>query len=372
MKTLVHLISLVYQYLFRPILFLIDPETVHVKTVNFAETLGKYELAKFIIGQAFQVDHPSLKQKIAGIEFDKPVGLAAGFDYEARLTQILPSLGFGFATVGTITNMPYAGNPKPRLGRLPHSLSLMVNKGFKNFGADETIKKISNYKFQIPIGISIGRTNSQDLPTQKQSVKDIVTAFTLFENSNVKHSYYELNISCPNLFGNVSFYPVKNLKELLTGVEKLKLKKPVFVKMPIEKANREALRMLDLISNFTIKGVIFGNLQKNRKDPSLDPNELKKFKVGNFSGKPTEKRANELISLAYKHFKKRFVIVGCGGIFSGQDAYNKIRLGASLVQLITGLIYRGPQLIVQINLELIDLLKKDGFKNISAAIGTDI
>lgn len=369
MKIFIPVIAFLYQYLLKPIFFLFDPEFVHNRIVANGEFLGRYETAKKIMASVFRVRNPVLTQKIAGINFEVPIGLAAGFDYEARLTQILPSVGFGFETVGTITNLPYEGNPKPMLGRLPKSRSLMVNKGFKNLGANETISKISNLIFKIPIGISIGRTNSRKLMTQKESVQDVVSAFEKFENSEVQNSYYELNISCPNLYGDISFYHPNNLKELLTAVEKLHIKKPIFIKMPIEKTDAEVLKMLEVIFAFTIQGLIFGNLQKNRKDPSLVPHEVRKFKVGNFSGKPTEQRSNQLIKLAYKNYKKRFTIIGCGGIFSGEDAYKKIKLGASLVQLITGMIFQGPQLIAQINLDLIKLLKRDGFNNVSEAVG---
>ena len=142
--------------------------------------------------------------------------------------------------------------------------------------------------------------------------------------------------------------------------------------MPIEKTDRETLNLLEVISKYKIAGVIIGNLQKNRKDPSFVKEEVKKWKVGNFSGKPTFNRSNELIRIAYKKFGKKLIIIGCGGIFSADDAYTKIKLGASLVQLITGMIYQGPQLIAQMNLELIDKLKSDGIKNIKEAVGVDI
>jgi dihydroorotate dehydrogenase len=130
------------------------------------------------------------------------MGLAAGFDYEARLTQSLFPWGFGFQTVGTITNNPYEGNPRPMLGRLPKSKSLMVNKGFKNLGAETTAKKLKGLTFKIPVGISIGRTNSPKLTTQEESIKDILIAFRKFEKEKIKNAYYELNISCPNLYGD--------------------------------------------------------------------------------------------------------------------------------------------------------------------------
>ncbi len=363
----------IYVFFIKPFLFLIDPELVHITIVRFGEILGKVAPVRWFLSYFFHYPSPQLKQTVAGIEFDTPLGLAAGFDYEARLTQILPALGFGFQTVGTITNLPYEGNLKPLLGRLPQSRSLMVNKGFKNLGIKKTVKKLRKMKFAIPVGISIGRTNTRNWKkqmTQTQSVKDIVEAFKTAEKSGVKNKYYELNISCPNLFGDVSFYPPNNLATLLAALEKLKLKKPVFVKMPIEKSNEEILTMLNVITTYPfIKGVIFGNLQKNRRDPSLIKKEVGKYKVGYFSGKPTEKRSNELIALAYKYVGKKLIIIGCGGIFNARDAYKKIKLGATLVQLITGIVYEGPQLATEITIGLTELLKEDGHTNIRDAIG---
>ncbi|MDZ4228009.1 MAG: hypothetical protein U1E54_02065, partial [Candidatus Levybacteria bacterium] len=263
------------------------------------------------------------------------------------------------------------GNLKPRLGRLPKSKSLMVNKGFKNLGAKTISEKLSKLSFEIPIGISIGKSNISTCNTQKKSIEDIINAFAIFENSKAKHSYYELNISCPNLHGNVSFYPLGNLKGLLEEIEKLHIKKPIFVKMPLEKSDNEVLKILDTVSKYCPKGVILSNLSKNRNNKLLRPKEVNKFSVdiGSFSGKPTCEQSNKLIKLAYKNFKQRFIIVGCGGVFSAQDAYTKIKLGASLVQLITGMIFEGPQLISQINSGLIELLKKDGLTHISEATG---
>jgi len=245
----------------------------------------------------------------------------------------------------------------------------MVNKGFRNPGIKNVLQKLKKLLFEFPVGISIGKTNTEKLTTQRQSVEDIIKAFKETEKSNVNFSYYELNISCPNLAGNISFYQPQKLEELLIEIKRLKLSKPVFVKMPIDQTDKETLDMLKIIINFPVQGVIFGNLQKNRLDPSFDQKEILKYKVGNFSGKPTEKRSNELIKLTYKNYGKKLTIIGCGGIFNAKDAYKKIKLGASLVQLITGMIYAGPLLPAEINSDLSDLIKKDGFKNVSEAIG---
>ncbi len=349
------MLAFAYQKILRPVLFRFDAEQVHKAVVTLGEGLGRLPLPL--------AERPKeLASQVAGIKFSSPIGLAAGFDYEARLTQVLPLLGFGFETVGTITYPPSAGNPKPQLGRLPRSKSLMVNKGFRNLGARATAARLAPLKFSIPVGVSLG--------SRQASVAGIVKAFETFENSKSRHSYYELNMSCPNLQTRRDFYSPKNLTELLIAVDHLRIQRPIFVKMPISKTDQEVLRLLDTICSHCPAGVIFGNLQKDRQDPVLVKSEVTKFSVGNFSGLPTKERSNQLIRLAYRHFHNRLIIIGCGGVFNASDAYEKICLGATLVQLITGLVFQGPQLVWQINCGLTDLLRRDGFKNISEAIGS--
>jgi dihydroorotate dehydrogenase len=360
-----------YKYVAKPLFFHVNPEVMHESMTFIGEQLGYRSFPTSLFSSIFSTSIPSLEQDYFKIYFKNPVGLAAGFDYGARLTQITPSIGFGFQTVGTITNKPYSGNPRPLLGRLPHSQSLMVNKGFKNEGAKAVIKKLKKKTFSIPIGISIGRTNDPDL-TVKESIQDILLSFASFERAKLSHSYYELNISCPNLFGSMSFYPLHNLKALLQEIDSLHIQKPIFIKMPISETDQHTLAMLDTISNHSPKGIIIGNLQKDRLAKELVPSEVALYKYGSFSGKPTFQRSNELIALSYKHFGRRFLIIGCGGIFTPQDAYLKIKLGASLLQLITGMIYKGPQVITQINYGLHALIEKDGFRHIEEAIGSDI
>jgi dihydroorotate dehydrogenase len=245
----------------------------------------------------------------------------------------------------------------------------MVNKGFKNQGIKAVVKKLRPYKFDLPVGISIGKTNIIEIDDLESGVSDITAAFKIAEKSSLKHSYYELNISCPNVTGKLSFYDLNNLESLLTSIDTLVLSRPVFMKLPISKTDKDFLKILKVISKHKISGIVIGNLQTNRHDPAIDPSEADKFLVGNFSGKPTEKRSNELIALAYQKYGNKLVIIGCGGIFSASDAYAKIKAGAALVQLITGMIYKGPQLISEINHDLDKLLKADGYKHISEAVG---
>ena len=360
-----------YINIIKHIFFLFDAETVHNSLTSFGQILGEIKPLVWLVKKFTNVEDPALIQTLNGIHFSNPLGLSAGFDYEAKLTKVLPMIGFGFGTIGTITNKPYEGNPLPRLGRLVRSRSLLVNKGFKNLGIDETLKKLWGENFDIPIGLSIGVTNSKTITDQDVAVQDIVKAFKAAEKSSVPFSYYEMNISCPNLSTKVEFYSPDHLDKLLSAITKTSPSKPIFMKMPIDKTDTEILEMLKVIDKYPIKGVIFGNLQKNRQDPSLDHMEIKDCPKGNFSGKPTEKRSNELIKLTYKTYKDKFTIVGCGGIFSAEDAYKKIKLGASLVEMITGMIYMGPQIITEINLGLLELLKRDGFRHISEAVGME-
>ncbi|MCX7996161.1 MAG: quinone-dependent dihydroorotate dehydrogenase [Patescibacteria group bacterium] len=368
--TIIFVLGFTYRHLVKRIFFLIDPEYIHHVLTGFGELLGAIRPVKAVLRIILGTRYPVLEQVVAGITFHSPVGLAAGFDYEAKLTQTLEPLGFGFQTVGTITNQPCEGNPRPRLGRLPMSRSLLVNKGFRNPGAKAIIRKLRKQSFPIPLGVSIGTTNSSSITTLEEAVDDIISAFQLFEASKVQHAYYELNISCPNLQVGVSFYDTGHLDTLLTALDKLKLKKPVFVKMPIELDDAPFIALLDVIVTHSPAGVIIGNLLKNRKDKALRREEVRKCGKGNFSGKPTESRSNELIQLSYTHTGGNMIIIGCGGIFSADDAYRKITLGASLVQLISGMIFQGPQLVSEINAGLVERLRKDGYIYISEAVGT--
>ena len=362
----------------RPVIFCFDSETVHEWAIATGEYFGKVPALRWIIGRALIFSSPILSQNIAGIEFVNPIGLAAGFDYEARLAQITKSIGFSWSTVGTVTNLSYEGNKKPRLGRLVRSRSLVVNKGFKNLGIDATLGRLAGLTFSIPVGVSIGKTNTRDHTTQEQGIEDIVSAFKKVEANSVADfgavpfSYYELNISCPNLHGPIEFYSPAHLTELLNAVFSLQLSRPIFIKMPIVKTNEETLAILATVAHFSVKGVIIGNLSGDRTDPLLVQKELERYPKGGLSGMATQARSDDLIALVYKNFGSRFIIVGCGGVFTAQDAYRKIRAGASLIQMITGMIFEGPQLPASINAGLAALLKKDGFKNIKDAVGADV
>jgi dihydroorotate dehydrogenase len=364
-------ISLAYKHVLKPVLFRMDPEFVHERFVVFGKFLGSNFITKKLSSTFFGYSNNALEQNILGIHFSNPVGLAAGFDYDANLTQILPHIGFGFGSVGSITHKSYGGNTRPMLGRLPKSKSLLVNKGLKNKGVIAIIHDLSAKKFSIPIGISVAKTNCRENALENAGIKDYVSSLKLLEDSGVDNSYFELNISCPNAFGGEPFTTPDRLSALLSKVDSLRISKPLFLKMPTDLSIVQTSKLCSIASRHAVSGLIFGNLTKDREHKSFDKKEMSRFvnHKGAFSGRPTSDKNDRLISFAYKNYGKRFVIIGCGGIFTAADAYRKIKLGASLLQLITGMIFEGPAVISSINQGLVRLLEKDGFSNISQAVG---
>jgi len=354
------LFTLFYTWIAKPLFFLFDPEAVHDTMTMVGKMLGSSLLTRLPTRWLFHFSHPQLVRRIDGIVFPNPVGLSAGFDYDANVTSILPEVGFGFATIGTVTNEPYEGNTPPRLGRYPKSQALLVNKGFKNIGIREIVKKIEHMKFSIPVGISIGSTNKIHA-SLKDQIEDVMESFRIVERSSASHAYYELNISCPNTKGGQPFTTPDRLEKLLVYLDTLKIQRPVYIKMPIDLSDKETLSLLKTAKPHVIAGVIFGNLTKDKTNPDVHPHDRQAWKIsnGNLSGKPTMKRSNHFIELTKKTFASRFTIIGTGGIFAPQDAALKLSLGADLVQLITGMIYQGPGLIGGINEYLVHQKKKE-------------
>jgi dihydroorotate dehydrogenase subfamily 2 len=367
------MIRFFYKKIIKPILFCFPADDVHSFFLKRGNLLGKFSFAKWFLKKILFYKNDILKQNVSGISFPNPIGLSAGFDYDAYLIDILPSIGFGFHTIGTVTNLPYEGNARPMLGRLPKSKSLLVNKGFKSMGMESVLKKINKRKKNIPLGISIGATNKKYENIEEMS-NDIIFSFERVLKEDY-FDYFELNISCPNLVNSDNlkdkFDTREGLSLLLNKLDKLSINKPLFIKMYLEKSISDTIILAEVASKYTfIKGLIFSNLVKDITNPFFDQEEIKNAGKGNFSGKPTEKITNDLIWEIYKKFKDRFIIIGCGGVFTGYDAYEKIKRGATLIQMITGMIYEGPSQIGIINKELSALLKKDGYSNIKEAIGT--
>ena len=345
--------SFLYVHLLKPILFLLDPERVHNGFTTVGNLLGKSEVTRKLTSLFFAYQSPTAQIVRDGILFPNRVGLAAGFDYNGEMAEILGPVGFGYHTVGTVTYQPYGGNPKPRLGRLPDSKALIVNKGLKSLGAPEVAKKLSQMQFSVPVGISLASTNTH-FDSEEDQLLDILKGFLVFEKSRVNHSYYELNISCPNTFGGEPFTSPDRLEVLLSAVDTLNLSRPLYLKMPIDQSHKETLQMLAVADVHNVQGVIFGNLTKDKSNPDVTEADRKTWKTrkGNLSGAPTFNRSNALIKLTRDNFYDRFTIIGLGGVFDAKTAQAKLDAGADLIQLITGMVFGGPQTIGSIVREL--------------------
>lgn len=364
------IIKFLYKVILKRVFFLFNPERVHDLLTFSGRMLGTNKITRSLTSLLFNYKNESyLTQTIAGIKFINPVGLSTGFDKEAGLIKIMPSVGFGFESIGSVTWEGYKGNPKPRLYRLKKSKGLVVYYGLKNPGAKIILKRVESSKKIIknfPVCVSIAKTNCEG--NEKESIEDYFKTIELFCKNKVG-DFYEINISCPNTFGGEPFTTPDKLKRLLNKISKIKFTRPVFIKMPINFSWEEFNDLLKVMSKFTfIKGVTIGNLNKNHSDSAILDNIPANIK-GAVSGKPTWELSNYLISKTYKEYRNRFIINGVGGIFSANDAYTKIKLGASIISLITGMIFEGPGLIGEINKGLVELLKKDGYKNISEAVG---
>lgn len=355
-----------YSLVLKPILFKFDPEFVHDRFIKLGYILGKFDLTKNTVSLFCKFKDQSLKQKIFGIEFENPIGLAAGFDKNAELTNVIPSVGFGHMEVGSITNKPCKGNPRPRLWRLKESKGLIVYYGLKNDGAEIISKRLQKSNFDIPISTSIAMTNCKENLDTNKAVSDYVEGFKKFINIG---DFFTINISCPNAEGGQPFMDPDKLEILLASIDKVETKKPIFIKISPDVSIEHLNNILEVLDKHKVDGIVCSNLTKDRdSDKILDKNIQN---VGGISGKPVQEISDRLISHIYKKVGNRFIIIGCGGVFSAEDAYRKIRLGASLVQMITGMIFEGPQIIGEINKGLVRLIRKDGFKNIKEAIGID-
>ncbi len=367
------IIGFLYRNVLRKVLFKIKPEEAHSRILGLGKILGSNAFSRKAVSLCFNFSDPRLKQNICGITFENPVGLAAGFDKDAEIIKIMPSVGFGFTEVGSITHEAYEGNPKPWLWRLPNSRGLVINYGLKNKGAQVIAERLisdSGRISNIPLGISIAKTNSPKTAGVEEGISDYIGGIRSFLEIG---DYLTINISCPNAYGGQPFTDSRVLNQLLREVGRLNIQKPIFLKMPPDISFELIDGIIELANQYRISGFICSNLTKKRDNPKIILEEIRRIplSIGSISGKPVEEMANNLIAHVYQKTRGEKIIIGCGGIFSAQDAYKKIKIGASLVQLITGMVFEGPQLISQINLGLSQLLKRDGFKNISQAIGAD-
>ena len=343
----------------KPALFKLDPETAHdfaIKSLKFNPLPKKM----------FEVEGEEiLKIELLGKISPNPIGMAAGFDKSAEVYNSLLSLGFGFVEVGTITPLKQFGNPKPRVFRLEDDEALINRLGFNNDGIEEIKERIKSNKKKGVLGINIGP--NKDTKDQKN---DFCLGLKSFFNLA---DYITVNISSPNTEKLREFHDKEKLKDLLGSINKIKkenkIKIPLVLKISPDIKDNYISKISDEAKSNDISAIILTNTTNSNRDSLIS--DIKK-EEGGLSGEPIQQISTELIKKFYKELKGEIPIIGVGGVNSGKSAYEKIIAGASLLQLYTGLIYKGPSVAKNIKKELIQILKAEGIENIQIAVGTGV
>lgn len=363
-----------YRLLIRPLLFRLDAELVHQGTVELCRWLGAIPGLPLLTRSIYEFRNEALQTEVAGLHFSNPLGLAAGWDKNGRALRMLNSLGFGFAEIGSVSARASVGNPGPRLFRLPQDRAIIVNYGLPNDGALAVAARLQSQLRRGPLGINIVKTN--DGPDAPACSDEAILA-DYEQSARLLHehaSYLSLNLSCPNAKGGNDFFAQpRNIARLLERLDSINIQCPVFLKIAPRDEPAEHERVLQECEAFSwVRGFCF-NLPSGKPDTLkiTTPKERFAHLPGAVSGRPVEQLINRCIAGFYQRMdRKRYVLIGTGGIFKAEDAYHKIRLGASLVQLYTAMVYEGPGVARSICRGLAELLKRDGFANITEAVGT--
>ncbi len=361
-----------YSSLLRPVLFRLDPEWVHDRAIDACRLAGSLVPVRWLLSRCSRYSDPRLESVVCGIRFPNPVGLAAGFDKNGLAAKALAAMGFGHLEIGSISADPSQGNPKPRLWRLPEDGAICVHYGLPNMGAAAVARRLEKLRLPVPLGINIVKTNRGiDAPPDSTDaiVADYVRSVRILKD---RGDYLTLNLSCPNTeMGRDFFAEPGNLRLLMTALSDLNISRPVFLKISPLYGPQGLERVLMAVEGMDfISGFIF-NLPPGKPDGLATPDRVHRAMRGAVSGKPVARLIDDCIRTLYLMMdRRRYRIIGVGGIFRAEDAYRKICLGASLVQVLTAMIYEGPGIIKSINRGLVHLLERDGFKTIAEAVGT--
>ena len=361
----------------RPLIFLMEPEQAHYSLKRMGVLLGSNPVTRWLTGLLMDYNHKSLAITVDGIDYRNPVGLSAGFDKDGELTKIYPSIGFGLAELGSFTGEICPGNPGKRLFRMIKSKAIVVWYGLNNEGAETISKRLGKEDFgRLRVGINAANSNLTPEFDLEMSINDYLKTMKLFKDIG---DYYDVNISCPNTQDGEPFVYKENLDALLTRInEEIRpiSDKPIYVKLAADMTLDEINVIVDGCVEHGMDGVVCTNLAKPQYNSEHRPEEyptvdgrLPKGK-GAMSGLPLQRISTNVIRHVYRRTRGKLTIIGVGGIFSAKDAYEKITSGASLLHMITTMIFDGPQNINEINRGLVKLLKKDGFETMAEAVGS--
>lgn len=332
-----------YKQLIRPFLFKFDPEKIHYFTFSFLRKIFKVPGISGFLKSKYSVEDRRLEREVFGLTFKNPVGLAAGFDKDAKLYKELSGLGFGFIEIGTLTPKPQPGNPKQRLFRLKEDQAIINRMGFNNEGVVAAVERLKKNNGEVLIGGNIGKNK---VTPNERAVEDYQICFeALFPCVD----YFVVNVSSPNTPNLRALQDKEPLTNLLNTLKQLNTKKPtqkpILLKIAPDLTDSQLLDIIEIVQNTRIDGVIATNTTISREGLQSE----NKGETGGLSGKPLTNRSTEVIKFLAEKSKHSFPIIGVGGIHSAKDALEKLEAGASLVQLYTGFIYEGPQLIKDIN-----------------------
>ncbi len=340
----------------RSLIFKLDPETAHGLAIKSL----KFNFVPNILDE--DKDNPLFKTKLFDNDLENPIGMAAGFDKNAEVYNSLFKLGFGFVEVGTVTPLKQFGNPKPRVFRLVEDEALINRLGFNNLGSLNIFDRIRSNTQTGLLGINIGPNKDT-----KNRLQDYVKCLKTFHEVA---NYITINISSPNTEDLRSFHDQSKLDELLETINKEKKlmnsEVPIAVKVSPDIDDNEINKICEVLLSNNIEVVIVSNTSDSSRE---NLNDIQKHQKGGLSGKPIKKKSTELIRKFYKILNGRIKIIGVGGVDSGKSAHEKFLAGADYVQLYTGMVFRGPNIVNMIKKELKDLLLKDGVKNFSEIIG---
>ena len=353
-----------YHSIIRPILFKTPPETAHEFGIEWLKVGLNSKFAQNFAFQRFAVDSFG-ELKRFNLKFKNPLGIAAGFDKNGMVVNQLAALGFGFVEVGTITFNAQKGNEKPRLFRLPKDAALINRLGFNNEGMKKVVERLKKINPRCVLGVNIGK--NKDVPNE-DAIENYLKSFDL---AHEVADYIAVNVSSPNTPNLRELQKADNLEELLNALQKRNRQlsaKPLLVKIAPDLSDGEIEAIVDVSLNLNLAGIIATNTTIER-DNLKTPN-FGNFGAGGLSGKPLRKKSNEIISKIYRHSKGKIPIVGVGGIFTAEDAFEKIAAGACLIQSYTGFVYQGITFARDVNAGLAKILREKGFDNLDEAIGT--
>ena len=347
---------MIYNSLVKPLMFRLDAEQAHDAMHQFACKASSNDLLKGLARLIYNYQSPKLSQNLWGLPFRNPIGLAAGFDKNGHIPEIMEALGFGFIEIGSITGNPSTGNPKPRLFRLPRDRALINRMGLNNDGAKTIVKRLKNKNISIPLGINIAKTHDPNVMGDL-AIRDYKHSFT---EARKVADYITVNISCPNTTEGKTFEEPAALDELLAALNIRDDARmvPTLVKVSSDLSQKQLMALLQICEDHRVHGYIACNTSANRKNLTTPTDRLNTIGRGGLSGRPIAEKSIQIIQWISNEIKGQKPIIGVGGIDSFSTALRMLLAGADLLQVYSGLIYEGPGLLKRINRELMGQLKE--------------